>query len=84
LTSAYLQKSIPRELFASLTNYYRADLVQFNPQGNERRERGEIFMKKGYNFPLMNHWSLYESMMNSPYLMMKLSLWSDKGVNKLH
>lgn len=41
-------------------------------------------MKKGYNFPLMNHWSLYESMMNSPYLMQRLSLWNDKGITKLH
>ena len=32
----------------------------------------------------MNHWSLYESMMNSPYLMMKLSLWNDKGITRLH
>ena len=34
LTSMYLENSIPRELFTHLTNYYRADLVQFNPQGN--------------------------------------------------
>jgi len=32
----------------------------------------------------MNHWSLYESMTNSPYLMTKLGLWNDKGVMKLH
>ena len=34
LTGLYLDNSIPRELFTHLTNYYRGDLVQFNPQGN--------------------------------------------------
>jgi cell division control protein 45 len=84
LTSLYLENSIPRELFTHLTNYYRADLVQFNPQGNEKKEKGEIFLKKGYNFPLMNHWSLHDSMLHSPYLMAKLSLWNDKGLTRLH
>jgi len=37
----------------------------------------------GYQFTLMNHWSLYESMIHSPYLMIKLSLWNDKGVYKM-
>jgi cell division control protein 45 len=38
----------------------------------------------GYQFTLLDHWSLYESMMHSNYLMIKLNLWEDKGVNSLH
>lgn len=37
-----------------------------------------------YQFTLLNHWSLYESMINSNYLMVKLMLWEDKGIKKLH
>lgn len=80
----YLENSISRDNLDMLTNFYRSDMVRFNPQNKEKKEKGEIFTKKGYHFPLMNHWTLYESMMNSSYLMVKLNLWNDKGITKLH
>lgn len=80
----YLDNQISRDVLQKLTNYYRSDMVKFNSMNNTKKEKGDIFTKKGFQFPLMNHWSLYDSMMNSPYLMSKLGLWSDKGVKKLH
>jgi cell division control protein 45 len=41
-------------------------------------------MKKGFQFTLLDHWSLYESMLNSNYLMINLHLWEEKGVNRLN
>jgi cell division control protein 45 len=38
----------------------------------------------GYQFTLLDHWSLYESMMHSNYLMMKFNLWEDRGRQRLH
>ncbi|EKG17423.1 CDC45 family [Macrophomina phaseolina MS6] len=35
-------------------------------------------------FLLIRHWSLYESMLHSPYLAAKLNLWSDNGKRRLH
>ena len=32
----------------------------------------------------MRHWSLYESILNSPYMIAGLSLWSQQGIKKLH
>lgn len=35
-------------------------------------------------FLLIRHWSLYESMLHSPYLGAKLHIWSDAGRRRLH
>lgn len=83
MTSMFLEGTITNDNLKLLTNFYRSDMVKFNPQNIEKREKGEIYTKKGYQFTLLNHWTLYDSMINSCYLMTKLSLWSDKGLKKL-
>lgn len=35
-------------------------------------------------FLLIRHWSLYDSMLHSPYLFAKLRIWSDSGLKRLH
>ncbi|KAF2099246.1 CDC45-like protein [Rhizodiscina lignyota] len=35
-------------------------------------------------FLLIRHWSLYDSMLHSPYLSAKLHIWSDNGRRRLH
>jgi len=35
-------------------------------------------------FLLLRHWSLYESMMHSPYLASRLHIWNETGVKRLH
>jgi len=35
-------------------------------------------------FLLIRHWSLYDSMLHSPYLSAKLHIWSDAGRRRLH
>lgn len=35
-------------------------------------------------FLLVRHWSLYESMLHSPYLAARLHVWSDYGLKRLH
>ena len=35
-------------------------------------------------FLLIRHWSLYESMLHSPYLGSRLHIWSDQGRKRLH
>lgn len=33
---------------------------------------------------LIRHWSLYDSMLHSPYLFSRLKIWNDNGVKRLH
>ena len=35
-------------------------------------------------FLLLRHWSLYDSMMHSPYLASRLHVWNESGVKRLH
>ncbi|KAI1461428.1 CDC45-like protein [Annulohypoxylon moriforme] len=35
-------------------------------------------------FLLIRHWSLYESMLHSPYLFSRLRIWSESGIKRLH
>ncbi|KAG9253384.1 putative sna41 protein [Emericellopsis atlantica] len=35
-------------------------------------------------FLLIRHWSLYDSMLHSPYLFSRLKTWSEKGIKRLH
>jgi cell division control protein 45 len=35
-------------------------------------------------FLLIRHWSLYDSMLHSPYLAARLGVWSEKGRRRLH
>ncbi|KKA27463.1 hypothetical protein TD95_005403 [Thielaviopsis punctulata] len=35
-------------------------------------------------FLLIRHWSLYDSMLHSPYLFSRLRTWSDPGIKRLH
>lgn len=35
-------------------------------------------------FLLIRHWSLYESMLHSPYLASRLHIWKDAGLKRLH
>ncbi|CAK7270851.1 DNA replication initiation factor cdc45 [Sporothrix epigloea] len=35
-------------------------------------------------FLLIRHWSLYDSMLHSPYLFSRLKMWSENGLKRLH
>jgi cell division control protein 45 len=83
LTSMYLDHKITKEVLDFLSQIYKLDVVKFNQQG-QKKEKGDISSKRGYQFTLMDHWSLYDSMLYSNYLMTKLFLWEDRGLNKLH
>ncbi|EPS45567.1 hypothetical protein H072_490 [Dactylellina haptotyla CBS 200.50] len=37
-----------------------------------------------FRFMMIRHWSLYDSMLHSPYLASKLHLWSEHGRKRLH
>lgn len=83
MTSMFLENKIRKEALEGLSQLFRSDVNKFNV-ANNKQEKGELLIKKGYQFTLMQHWSLYESMQYSDYLMCKLRLWEDKGLQRLH
>ena len=58
-------------------------MVRFNPSGT-KLQKGQIGVHTDYHLPLLEHWSLYDSMQHSHYLMIKLQLWEDKGLKRLN
>ncbi|OLL23973.1 Cell division control protein 45 [Neolecta irregularis DAH-3] len=60
------------------------------PLSGERRINGRNPSDKSikaeceFRFMMVRHWSLYDSMLHSPYLSAKLHLWSENGRKKLH
>jgi cell division control protein 45 len=83
MTSMFLDQKLPKEVLDYLSQVYRSDVAKYNQQ-TQTKEKGEISSKRGYQFTLMDHWSLYESMFYSNYLMARLQLWQDRGLHKLH
>lgn len=82
MTSMFLDQKMPKEGLDYLSNVFRTDVAKFNQA--QTKEKGEISSKRGYQFTLLDHWSLYDSMLHSTYLMSRLQLWQDRGLNRLH
>lgn len=69
-----------------LSQTYQSDAAKYNSgQGQGvSKERGDILPKKGFQFALLDHWSLYDSMLHSGYIFSKMGLWVERGHKKLH
>ncbi len=83
MTSMFLDQKFSKEVLDFLSQVYRSAVAKFNQQG-QQKEKGEITSKTGYQFTLLEHWSLYDSMLHSIYLMTKLQLWQDRGLKRLN
>jgi cell division control protein 45 len=81
MTSMYLEQKISKDMLNTLTQVYRYDASTRNVQGD--RQKGSISVKMGYQLPLLDHWSLFESMLHSTYMMTHMHLWEEKGVDRL-
>jgi len=74
----------------------RDEVRRLNPPSNERSSLltsrppvtsasdSSIQLVPDPRFMLLRHWSLYESMLHSPYLAARLHVWNDSGVKRLH
>lgn len=79
----YLEHKINKEMLDNISQLYRQDVAKFN-SSEYKRDKGEIAVRKGYQFALLDQWSLYESILHSNYMMIKLRLWDEKGVSRLN
>ncbi len=61
-----------------------AELMGIIPTTARSPEDTGIRLSPEPKFLLIRHWSLYDSMLHSPYLFSRLKMWSETGLRRLH
>ncbi|KAI0520899.1 CDC45-like protein [Xylaria bambusicola] len=74
----------PLELGYKDTRVTSAESAGIIPTTARSPEDTSIRLSPEPKFLLIRHWSLYDSMLHSPYLFSRLRIWSDSGVKRLH
>ena len=74
----------PPELTESGREVLRGHLADTIPTHARSPTDTSIRLSPEPRFLLIRHWSLYDSMLHSPYLSTKLHIWSDAGRRRLH
>jgi len=70
----------PAEITQSLSSSYSAEAL---PTAGKSPTSNAIRLSPEPRFLLTRHWSLYESMLHSPYLASRLHIWSEAGRKRL-
>lgn len=73
LTSFYMEGKIDREIYQRQVDDLKIDVLKSKSEDNEI---GDISEELDFHFPLLRHWSLYDSIMCSPYIITKFGLWN--------
>jgi cell division control protein 45 len=74
----------PPELQDSHANFNRADALGVIPTTARSPTDTSIRLSPEPKFLLIRHWSLYDSMLHSPYLSARLHIWTDAGRKRLN
>ncbi|TRX96786.1 hypothetical protein FHL15_002092 [Xylaria flabelliformis] len=74
----------PPELGSRDARVMSAESVGIIPTTARSPEDTSIRLSPEPKFLLIRHWSLYDSMLHSPYLFSRLRIWSDSGLKRLH
>lgn len=74
----------PPELASLNGRVTQAENAGIIPTTARSPEDTSIRLSPEPRFLLIRHWSLYDSMLHSPYLFSKLRIWSDSGLKRLH
>lgn len=69
---------------SSLPEYTRGEVSGVIPTAAISPTDTSIRLSPEPRFLLIRHWSLYDSMLHSPYLSARLQIWSDAGRKRLH
>lgn len=74
----------PPELGSKETRLPASESAGIIPTTARSPEDTSIRLSPEPKFLLIRHWSLYDSMLHSPYLFSRLRIWSDSGLKRLH
>lgn len=59
------------------------DLFKYVTLKSRNKEIGSIIIDQDLKLMLLRHWTLYDSLCNSNYLVSRLQLWKEQGVKDL-
>lgn len=74
----------PPEVSGSGQGRFTAEGQGIIPTTARSPEDTSIRLSPEPKFLLIRHWSLYDSMLHSPYLFSRLKMWSETGLKRLH
>ncbi|OAX77158.1 hypothetical protein ACJ72_08546, partial [Emergomyces africanus] len=74
----------PPELSDTGRETLRNEVSDVIPTTGRSPTDSSILLSPEPRFLLVRHWSLYESMLHSPYLAARLHVWSENGRKRLH
>ncbi|KAI0150471.1 CDC45-like protein [Xylariaceae sp. FL1272] len=74
----------PPELASKDARVAAAEGAGIIPTTARSPEDTSIRLSPEPKFLLIRHWSLYDSMLHSPYLFSRLRIWSESGLKRLH
>ena len=74
----------PPELASQNGRVSAAESAGIIPTTARSPEDTSIRLSPEPKFLLIRHWSLYDSMLHSPYLFSRLRIWSESGLKRLH
>ncbi|QSS54975.1 DNA replication initiation factor Cdc45 [Histoplasma capsulatum var. duboisii H88] len=74
----------PPELSETGRDALRSEVSGVIPTTGRSPTDTSILLSPEPRFLLVRHWSLYESMLHSPYLATRLHVWSENGRKRLH
>lgn len=74
----------PPELQSTTGRVSQSENSGIIPTTARSPEDNSIRLSPEPRFLLIRHWSLYDSMLHSPYLFSKLRIWSESGLKRLH
>ena len=65
------------------TNPAEKDLFKYVTLNSRNKEVGSILVEQELKLMLLRHWTLYDSLCNSNYLVSKMILWKEQGQRDL-
>ncbi|TIB75726.1 CDC45-like protein [Wallemia mellicola] len=88
LTYQYTSAQISRSQYDDRYVLLKDEVSRLNPptigETKTNPDDYSISVKEELRFPLLRHWSLYDSMIHSEYIASKLGIWKEGGKKRLH
>ena len=85
LTSLFMESKLTKEVYDKAEVFFSSEMMKLNSSTlNQSGDVGMISKEVDFRLSMLRHWSLYESMRYSPYIVTKMRLWDDFGVERLN
>ncbi|EGD77460.1 hypothetical protein PTSG_08555 [Salpingoeca rosetta] len=84
LTDQYLHDKISSDMYVQQALTLQSEILKFNSEEESRRHRGvSLAVEEDAKFFLLRHWTLFDAMRHSRYLVSRIPVWTNKGEERL-